>query len=71
MTDMNALERDLANIVAIHASSVSGREFQQAALRIAQAYFTPSDLDVLCRPQDFVAALAKELSSPADDPVEM
>lgn len=71
MTNMTALERDLANIVGIHASSVSGREFQQAALRIAQAYFPPSDLDELCRPQDFVAALAKELSGLAGDPVEM
>lgn len=70
---MNNLEQDLAAVVAAHASTITGKEFQETALRIAEAYFSHDDLHDYCVASELLDSLALELKKVFDssDPIEM
>jgi hypothetical protein len=59
---ISQLESDLANLIAKHADWLIGRQFQKAALEMADAHFAPSDLDGYINADAFAAALEKELA---------
>ena len=45
MSDIEKLERELTILFCVKYSSLTGRELQQTALRVVEAYFEPQDCD--------------------------
>lgn len=60
MNDIDSLHSDLGNLLHRHGR-ITGREFQRAALTVAEGYFEASDLDCYFTAGDFGKALAEEL----------
>lgn len=57
----DALHIALAGVAAQFMETVSGKEFQRAALDVAAGYWCDDELDSYHKPDDLAQAVAREL----------